>query len=137
MKIKYSKKRLISYLRMGLFFIVMGIILLLFSFVTGEFKGISLTSIGIGQLAAGLFIIAIYYFENQKHYLTIKDGVLIKHALIPKKIKLSEIKSFREFAGDYTLETDKEQFVINTQLIEVDSLAELKRELGKFNVVWS
>jgi hypothetical protein len=57
--------------------------------------------------------------------------------LIPKKIDLIEIKSIREFAGDYKLKTDKGEFVINTQIIEPNSLSELKNELNKLNVKWN
>jgi len=68
----------------------------------------------------------IYYFENQKQYLTLKNGKLIKNTLIPKKIKLSKIKSIREFAGDLKFIMEKNEFVIDTQIIEPNSLAELK-----------
>jgi hypothetical protein len=125
-KIRYSKKRLKSNLILGIFFISLGIILVLLSFVTGEWKSISLNSIGIGQIGAGIFMFIIYYFENQKQYLTLKNGKLIKNTLIPKKIKLSKIKSIREFAGDLKFIMEKNEFVIDTQIIEPNSLAELK-----------
>ena len=71
----------------------------------------------------------IYYFENRKQYLTLKNGELIKNSLFSKKIKLAEIKSIKEFAGDLKLITQKTEFIINTQIIEPNSLMELKTEL--------
>ena len=76
----------------------------------------------------------IYYFENRKQCLTLKDGELIKNTLFPKKIKLSEVKSIREFAGDLKLITQKSEFIIDTQIIEPNSLAELKNELKNYNL---
>lgn len=133
-KIRYTKERLRSNSRMGISFLAIGIILVLLSFITSEWKEISLASIGIGQIGAGFFMFIIYYFENRKQYLTLKSGELIKNTLFPKKIKLSEIKSIRAFAGDLKLITQKTEFIIDTQIIEPNSLAELKNELKNYNL---
>jgi hypothetical protein len=133
-KIRYSKERLRSNLRMGIFFISIGIILVLLSFVIGEWKEISIQSVGVGQFGAGIFMLILYYFENRKQYLTVENGELTKNTLFPKKIKLDQIKSIREFAGDLKLITDKNEFVIDTQIIEPNSLVELKNELNKYNL---
>lgn len=129
-KIRYSKERLKNNLRLGIVFISIGITLVLLSFATGDWKSVSLYSIGIGQMGAGVCTLIIYYFENQKQYLTLKSGELIKNQLIPKKIKLSKIKSIREFAGELKLIMGESEFIINTQIIEPKSLAELKKELN-------
>ncbi len=133
-KIRYSKERLRINLRMGIFFISIGIILVLLSYVTGEWKEISIKSVGVGQFGAGIFMIILYYFENRKQYLTMENGELTKNTLFPKKIKLNQIKSIREFAGDLKLITDKNEFVIDTQIIDPNSLVELKNELNKYNL---
>ncbi|MFD2891395.1 hypothetical protein ACFS5J_05135 [Flavobacterium chuncheonense] len=133
-KIRYSKERLRNNLRMGMFFISIGIILVLLSFVIGEWKEISIQSVGIGQFGAGIFMLILYYFENRKQYLTMVNGELTKNTLFPKKIKLNQVKSIREFAGDLKLITDKNEFVIDTQIIEPNSLVELKNELNKYKL---
>jgi hypothetical protein len=133
-KIRYSKERLKSNLRMGVFFVGIGIILFLLSFMTSEWDEISLASIGIGQILAGFPMFTIYFFENKKQYLTLKSGELIKNTLFPKKIRLSEIKSIREFAGDLKLISEKSEFVIDTQIIEPHSLMELKNTLKSYNL---
>lgn len=119
---------------MGIFFMSIGIILVLQSFIIGEWKEISIQSIGVGQFGAGIFMIVIYFFEKRKQYLTLKNGTLIKNTVFPKKIKLSEIESIREFAGDLKLISDKNEFVIDTQIIESNSLMELKKELENYNL---
>ncbi|REE25711.1 hypothetical protein DFQ09_102302 [Winogradskyella pacifica] len=133
-KIRYTKERLRSNSRMGIFFVAIGIILVLLSFITSEWKEISLASIGIGQIGAGIFMFLIYYFENRKQYLTLKNGELIKNTLFPKKLKLAEIKSIKEFAGDLKLITQNTEFIIDTQIVEPNSLEELKNELKNYNL---
>ena len=132
-KIRYSKERLRSNLRMGIFFVTIGIILVLLSSII-KCKEISLASIGIGQILAGIPMFIIYYFENKKQYLTLKNGELIKNTLFPKKIKLKEVKSIRAFAGDIKLITEKNEFIIDTQIVEPNSLLELKNELKNYSL---
>ena len=119
---------------MGLFFTSIGITLVLLSFVIGEWKEIPIQSVGVGQFGAGIFMFIQYYIENRKQYLKIENGELTKNTLYPKKIKLNQIKSIREFAGDLKLITDENEFVIDTQIIEPHSLVELKNELNKYNL---
>ena len=133
-KIRYSKKRLSSNSRMGIFFVTIGVILILLSLIISDWKEISLASIGIGQIGAGIFMYIIYYFENRNQYLTLKNGELIKNTLFPKKIKLAEIMSLKEFAGDLKLITQKTEFIIDTQIVEPNSLVELKNELKNYNL---
>jgi len=133
-KIRYTKERLRSNSRMRIFFVSIGIILVMLSFITSEWKEISLASIGIGQIGAGIVMFIIYYFENRKQYLTLKNGELIKNSLFPKKIKLAEIISIKEFAGDLKLITQNTEFIIDTQIVEPNSLEELKNELKNCNL---
>lgn len=133
-KIRYSKKRLRINLILGIFFIAVGIILVLLSFVIGDSKNILMQSVGVGQIGAGIFMFIIYYFENRKPYLTLENGELVKNTLFQKKINLSEIKSIREFAGDLKLITEKTEFIIDTQVIEPNSLIKLKNELKNYNL---
>lgn len=68
----------------------------------------------------------LHYFKNKNQYLTIKDGELIKNTLFPKRIKLSEIKSVKEFAGDIKLITKNNELVIDSQIIDPNSLVNLR-----------
>ncbi len=112
-----------------------GISAVLIAFFTGEWRSVSLNSIGIGQISAGVFMLALYYFENKKQYLTLKNGDIIKNTLFPSKINLDDVKSIREFAGDIKLITERKEFVIDTQIIDPNSLSKLKHELKKLNLI--
>ena len=134
-KIKYSKERLKGNLRMGLFFIIMGILL---HFIPNVFENseIKTSSVGVGQIGSGIFILIVYYFENKNQYLTLNNGTLTRNTIIPSKIKLSEIKSIRHYAGVLKLFTDQKEFDITIKNIEPNSYAELKKELKKLDVKW-
>lgn len=132
-KVRYSKERLRSNLQMGIFFVTIGIIFVLLSFIIKP-KEISLASIGIGQIIAGIPMFMIYYFENKKQYLTLKNGELIKNTLFPKRIKLKDVKFISAFAGDLKLFTKKNVFIIDTQIMESNSLMALKKALKNYNL---
>ena len=52
-------------------------------------------------------------------------------------MNLNEIKRIRHFAGDYILKSDNKELTINIQLIDEESLLELKTELKKLNAEWN
>ena len=105
--------------------------------IFSESNEFQLDSAGIGLIGAGFFSLIIYYYEKKKQYLTIKDGILTKNTLIPKNINLNEISRIKKFAGDYKLRTNKTEFIIDTQIIDANSLTELNAELEKLNVEWN
>lgn len=134
-KIKYTEKRLRNNLRMGLFFIAIGITSFLLPYLisVGGFEFL-FKAVGIGEIAGGIFTLILYYFENKNQYLTLKNGELIKHTLIPKRVNLAGVKSIKEFAGDIKLIMDGKEFIIDTQVIEAGSLLELRNELKQYNL---
>ena len=82
--------------------------------------------LGIGWLIIGLLGV----LTKEKTYI----GIIRVNALFGKKINLAEIKVIKKFAGDYILKTEKTDLIINTQIIDPNSLAELKTELDKLNI---
>lgn len=137
MKIKYSKVRLNSNYQFGVTFVIAGIIMtIVFTFFNTANK-FELDAAGFGLFGGGCFSLLIYYFEKKKQYLTLKNGVLTKNTLIPKKINLKDITSIKKFAGDYILKSNSTEFVIDTQIIDFDSLNDLTIELEQLNIEWT
>lgn len=134
--IRYTKHRLKSNLKMGLYFTAIGGLFVMVSMVTIEWKDLSFYSIGLGHIAAGIIMLLVYYFESRKQYLTIENGALTKNTLFAKKLKLGKIKTIKEFAGDLKLISDNNVLVINTQYIEPKSLIKLKEELLKYKPIY-
>jgi hypothetical protein len=66
----------------------------------------------------------------------IENGVMRINGSFGKKIKLTDIKEIKKFAGDYIIKTDKKELGINTQLMDPKSLVALDEELAKLNVLW-
>ena len=134
MKIKYSKQRLNYNFKLGLSLVILGAIMAIVFAIYKNIDVLELASAGIGLIGAGLFSLAIYFYEMKKQYLSINNGRLTRHSLIPRKINLNEIKQIKKFAGDYTLKTDKTELTIDTQIIEKNSLVTLNNELNKLKL---
>jgi len=126
MKIRYKKKRLKFYLIMTIFWLIFGA----FNLIFNDFgKWTTYTWLGISVM-----YIAIYSFDYFNQYLTIHNNVIKENHLFGKKIKLTEIKQIKKFAGDYILKTEKTELTINTQIIDEKSLVELNLILDKLNL---
>lgn len=119
---------------MAIGFSLIGLILILLSSGMGEWKNISLETIGIAQIFVGIFMFLVYRYEDKKQYMTFKNGEIIKNTLFPKKIKLSDIKSISRFAGDIKLITENGAFIIDAQVADPTSLLAFENELKTFNL---
>ena len=126
MKILYSKKRRKYDLFQGLFWILIGILGVFFS----EKNNI------LFYLYTPMGFIYLYLYIKVKYYLIIEKGILKQNYIFGKKMKLSEIKSIKHFAGEYILRTKKRKLKITIDLIEKSSLVDLKGELKKLDALW-
>ncbi|MDX1278141.1 hypothetical protein [Oceanihabitans sediminis] len=127
MKIKYTKKRL----RVGLIFGLIWLVYSLFLLLSKE----RVTWIDYGFALLTVVYLGTYFYERKYQYLTIKDGVIgLSRPFLKKQITLSEVIQFKKFAGDYILRTKEEELVINTKIIESDSLVALSKVLEQLQV---
>lgn len=117
LKIRYTKKRLRSNLFLGLLWLTLGILSIVFS--SQKFMMYSYSGLGILYLCG-------YFFENYYQYISIENDILILHKLKSQKIKLQEIKQIKNIKGDIILESESHKLKINPDLIEEESLKELK-----------
>ena len=78
----------------------------------------------------------MYFYQVKEKYLTIENGIIKQNWPFGKKMNLNEIKRIRHFAGDYILKSENKELTINIQLIDQESLIDLKTELKKLNVEW-
>ncbi|QDH80701.1 hypothetical protein FKX85_17300 [Echinicola soli] len=125
MKIRYSRKRLRQYLIFGSLWFILGIAALVYN---------AENVFSYGYLLAGILYFVIYLFENTKQYLTIRQGIITKKHLIPKKINIKDIIHLKKFDGKYILKTIATEMKINMELIEEKSLVKLKAVLENLNV---
>ena len=122
MKIRYTKRRLRSYLIFGVIWLILGI-----SAIAINPENI----FGYGYWVIGALCFGAYLFESKQQYLTIENGIVSKNQLLPQKINLNEVKQVKKFAGDYILKTDSAELRIHTKRIEKESLGELEAVLEK------
>ena len=85
---------------------------------------------------SGIYLI-IYFYQKKEKYLTLENGFINQNWPFGKKMNLNEIKRIRHFAGDYILKSENKELTINIQLIDEESLLELKTELKKLNAEWN
>ena len=110
--------------------VVIWSLLVTFSIINNNLeKWSDYTVIGIGIMS-----IAIYLYQYFEKYVVIENGYIKMSSLFSKKIKTSDIKEFKKFAGDYIFKTDSQELTINTQIIDADSLKKLDEYLKTQNI---
>ena len=80
--------------------------------------------------------IYLYLYIKVKYYLSIENNIIKQNYIFGKKMKFSEIKSIKHFAGEYILRTDTKKMRIDIGSIEKSSLVDLKGELKKLDALW-
>lgn len=110
----------------------MWLVWFLVTYLTSE--EISWSEYGLGLFS--LIYFGFYFYQRQNKYVTIADGYIQINAPFGKKLNLNEVQRIRKFAGDYILKTDKKELVINTKIVDMDSLKDLDNELQKLDVSW-
>ena len=80
--------------------------------------------------------IYLYLYIKVKYYLSIENNIIKQNYIFGKKMKLSEIKSIKHFAGEYILRTDTRKMRIDIGSIDQSSLLDLKGELKKLDAQW-
>ena len=90
-----------------------------------------------GWIVISFIYLSLYFYQRQYKYLSIENGFIVENRPFGKKINLNDVKQIKNFAGDYILKTEKDELTINTQIIEPNSLTELRNELDKLNIEWN
>ena len=125
MKIRYKRRFLRWNLIFGIFWFVLGVI---------SISNNSENYLNYGYLIVALLYIGNYLLKSKNQYLTIENGIITLHHLIPKKIELTDLVQIKKSAGDFILQTDKSDFRIKTRLIDKNSLKDLKKILKQLNI---
>jgi hypothetical protein len=126
MKIKYKRKHMNINLISGIFW--------LFWFFIGVLIKVETNWTDKAWLGISAMYLITYFYQRQNKYLTIAEGIIKLNIPFGKKLNLTEIKQIKKFAGDYILKTDKTELIINTKIIEPNSLVALNKEMEKLNV---
>lgn len=129
MKIGYKKRHLNVNLIFGLFWLLW--------FFIGVFGKEEPNWTDYGWIVISLMYLGMYFYQKNYNYLTIENGFIKQNWPFGKKMNLNEIKRIRHFAGEYILKSELKKMKINIQLINEESLLELKTELKKLDVEWT
>lgn len=126
MRIYYNKLHLRTNLIIGLAFLLFSII----SFFLKETIGWN----DYGWYVITLTYLILYAYKKRYGYVSIDNGYIKINKIFGKGIRLDEIVQIKKFAGDYILRTANDEIVINSQIMEPDSLQELDTVLEGLNV---
>jgi len=129
MKIGYKKRHLNVNLIFGLIWLVW--------FFIGVFGKEEPNWTDYGWIVISLMYLGMYFYQKNYNYLTIENGFIKQNWPFGKKMNLNEIKGIKHFAGEYILKSELKKIKINIQLINEESLLELKTELKKLDVEWT
>jgi hypothetical protein len=85
-------------------------------------------------LVTSILYLFNYFYMKRKQYLFIKSGWLHKSGLLSEKINMSEITHIKKSSGEYRLISKSKQLLINTKLINNESLDELHSILDELDI---
>lgn len=128
MNIKYSKNKTKSFFYIKILLILNFIYLLTFS-----------DHIFITSILLLLFVIVLMinnYLKISVNYFSISKGYLKFNNFYKNRIELSSITKIKAFAGDYILITPEKEYIIDTQIIDYQSLQQFNQELKSLNIEW-
>lgn len=119
MKIQYQniKTRLRNYLILACLWLIWGV-------ASFFFYNSSIPACGFLFCSFSYFV--LFFYKKRYPYLTIENGRIYKDYIFSKKLALADIKTIDKVEGKYILKTDKTQISINPNLIDFESLTELK-----------
>lgn len=92
--------------------------------------------IGIGWLVLATVSFTLYFQQSKTKHILIEGDVLKENWKFGKSIRLSEIITIKEFAGDYILKSENQRLSITKNLIENDALLKLDEKLKSLDVEW-
>ena len=127
-KIPYKNKRLRINLILGIVWVLLGIVQIWTS------DKISWNE--YFWLFFGTFYLVTYFYQKKEKYITIENGIIKENWPFGKAVLLSEIKMIRHFAGDFIIKSADKRLVINIDLIDKESLAQLKEILKSLDAKW-
>lgn len=121
MKIPYKK----NHLRRPLIF---GVIWLVFSVVSYLFTNTALW-LTLGWLGLSIMYFIGYYYTKHYGYLILTEETLKIQGWREKSIRLSDIVTIRQYAGEYVIKTETEEITINPRIITPEYLEVLQKVL--------
>lgn len=117
MKILHNQSHLSRLLFLGIGNILIGIASL--------FTSSSPFLVGLSGLGA-LYMVQYFYTKNRVLVELTPDLIIFNRFLKKKMIRVNEITSYKYFAGDHTITSQKTTIVINTNLFDKATQEELK-----------
>jgi len=117
MKIRYKRRILRWNFIFGIFWLILGVIAI---------SNNSDNYLNFGYLIAALFYLINYALKSKNQYVGFENGMITLYHLIPKTLLIQDLKKIKKIGGNYILESDEFELKIETNVIEKNSLKDLK-----------
>ena len=85
-------------------------------------------------LSIGILYLVLSFFNTRTHHLIITEEHIKQDYLFGKSIKVKDIKSITEFAGDISIKTDSKTFTIHKQTFESEVFSSIKQEVERLKL---
>lgn len=128
-RIYYKPSVLYNNRMIALLFMGLGLVLFIISLIFDDAKDISWFSIGLGEFIVGILMFAYHKYEVYKQYLTLTETSIKKNTLFGKEVQFKDVNQVKEFANEITVISKSSQIVIDTEVIQPESLKRLKKAL--------
>ena len=102
---------------LGLFWLIIGII---------SITNNSENYFNYGYLIASLLYFGIYFFKRKYQYLTIEDGSITLNNIFSQRINFADLNQIKKRGKNYILQSEENEIIIETKLIDKNSLKDLK-----------
>jgi hypothetical protein len=116
-EIRYKRMHLRWKFIFGLFWLILGII---------SIANNSENYFNYGYLIVSLLYFGIYFFKSKYQYITIEDGSIILNNFFSKTISFADLNQIKKKGKRYILQSEKNELIIDTTLIDKNSLKDLK-----------
>lgn len=117
LRINYRKGRVRHYLVFTILWFVLGILSMIYN---------SAGFMQYGFIVFGLCYLVLFLHSKIVPYIVIENNEIKVNSIFAKTIPFSEIKSIKEFAGDFTIHTETGKVKILKNMMDTESHLKLK-----------
>lgn len=126
MKIRFKKKYRINNLILGLLYLILVILKIIFSEKTHWTD--------FGFILGSIIFIFQFLYSTKFPYLLIEKGIILINGPLGKKITVDDIEYVRTFYGDFIFHTKSKEITISTEHLESSSKKTLQLKLEELGV---
>lgn len=116
-QIRYKRTHLRLKFVFGLFWLIVGAIS-----ITNNFENY----LNYGYIIASFLYFGIYFFKSNYQYITIENKSFVLNNIFSQRMSFNDLNEIVKKGKNYILRSEKSELIIDTTLIDKNSLKDLK-----------